>query len=81
LRRFPSLPRGTAQVERQYDGRTAAERVNRRLKVYRGADDGNVVGSRRWPGRAGAVLTIHLAFAAALADRQRDSGSFGARKP
>jgi hypothetical protein len=47
LRRFPSIPRGTKQFERLYNGLTAVERVNARLKVFWGADDGNVVGSRR----------------------------------
>jgi hypothetical protein len=34
LRRFPSIPRGTKQFERLYNGRTAVERVNARLKVF-----------------------------------------------
>ena len=43
LRRFPPIPRTTKQFERLYNGRTAVERVNARVKLYWGADDGNVV--------------------------------------
>src|SRR6516162_1919326 len=42
LGRFPSLPRATKKVERMYKGRTAAERITARLKVFWGADDGNI---------------------------------------
>ena len=54
LRRFPPIPRMTKQFERLYKGRTAVERVNARLKLYWGADDGNVVGRAgftRWRAR------------------------------
>jgi hypothetical protein len=44
LRRFPAIPRATKTFERLYKGRTAAERVNARLKIFWGADDGNVTG-------------------------------------
>jgi len=47
-RRFPSIPRATPQFEWLYKGRTAVERINERLKVPWGLDDGNVVGSRRF---------------------------------
>ena len=51
-RRFPALPRATKKFERMYKGRTAVERVNARLKVFWGVDDGNVRdrggSSRRW---------------------------------
>ncbi len=77
LRRFPSIPRGTKQFERLYDGRTAVERVNSRLKVFWGLDDGNVVGSRRFCAHVGAVLVVHLAFATLLAKAQRYEGSMG----
>lgn len=40
LRRFPSIPRATKQFERLYAGRTAVERVNGRLKIFWGIDDG-----------------------------------------
>ena len=42
LRRFPNIPRATKQFERLYAGRTAVERVNGRLKVFWGIDDGQV---------------------------------------
>ena len=76
-RRFPSIPRATAQLERLYKGPTSVERVNDRLKVWWGVDDGNVVGSRRFCAHVAAVLIVHLAFATLLAKAQRQEGSFG----
>jgi Transposase DDE domain/Transposase domain (DUF772) len=67
LRRFPPIPRATKQFERLYNGRTAVERVNARLKLYWGADDGNVIGARRFHAMAGVVLLVHLALATTLA--------------
>jgi hypothetical protein len=67
LRRFPPIPRATKQFERLYNGRTAVERVNARLKLYWGADDGNVIGARRFHAMAGIVLLVHLALATTLA--------------
>ena len=63
LRRFPSLPRATKKFERLYKGRTAVERVNARLKIFWGADDGNVSGSRRFFALLGTVMVVHAAFA------------------
>jgi Transposase DDE domain/Transposase domain (DUF772) len=80
LRRFPAIPRATRQFERRYKGRTAVERVNGRLKIFWGLDDGNVVGSRRFHAHVGAVLIVHLAFATQLARKQQNSGSFGKMK-
>jgi hypothetical protein len=77
LRRFPSIPRATPSFERLYKGRTSVERVNDRLKVFWGVDDGNVVGSRRFCAHVVAVLVVHLAFATLLAKAQRQEGSFG----
>lgn len=77
LRRFPSLPRATRRFERKYKGRTAVERVNGRLKVFWGVDDGQVIGSRRFHGHVGAVMVVHLAFATALAQAARHEGTFG----
>ncbi|RPI81197.1 MAG: transposase, partial [Planctomycetaceae bacterium] len=37
LRRFPPIPRGTKKFEELYDGRTAVERANARLKIFWGA--------------------------------------------
>jgi hypothetical protein len=79
-RRFPSIPRATPQFERLYKGRTSVERVNDRLKVWWGLDDGNVVGARRFCAHVGAVLIVHLAFATLLAKAQRHEGSFGTMK-
>ena len=76
-RRFPSIPRATPQFGRLYKGRTSVERVNDRLKVFWGLDDGNVVGSRRFCAHVSAVLIVHLAFATLLAKAQRKEGSFG----
>jgi hypothetical protein len=67
LRRFPPIPRMTKQFERLYKGRTAVERVNARLKLYWGADDGNVIGARRFHAMASMVLLVHLALATTLA--------------
>ena len=53
----------TKQFERLYNGRTAVERVNARVKLpYRGADDGNVVGARRFRPMVGVVMLVHLAL-------------------
>ena len=77
LRRFPSLPRATKRFERLYSGRTSAERVNGRLKVFWGLDDGQVFGARRFHGHVGAVMVVHLAFATLLARAGRYEGTFG----
>jgi hypothetical protein len=77
LRRFPPIPRGTKQFERLYKGRTAVERVNARLKVFWGLDDGNVRGSRRFHGHVGAVLVVQVAFATLLAQAPRWEGKLG----
>jgi Transposase DDE domain len=74
LRRFPSIPRATKQFERLYNGRTAVERVNARIKLYWGADDGNVVGARRFHAMAGVVMLVHLALATTLARAGRTEG-------
>jgi hypothetical protein len=77
LRRFPAIPRATKQFERLYKGRTAVERVNARLKVFWGLDDGQVVGARRFHAHVGAVMVVHLALATQLAAAQRYEGAFG----
>lgn len=71
LRRFPPIPRQTKQFERLYNGRTAVERVNARLKLYWGADDGNVIGARRFHAMVGVVLLVHLALGTTLARSER----------
>jgi hypothetical protein len=80
LRRFPPVPRATKQFERLYKGRTAVERVNARLKVFWGADDGNIGGARRFHGFIGALVLVHSAFATALAAAPRYEGSLGKMK-
>jgi hypothetical protein len=77
LRRFPPIPRATKQFERRYKGRTAVERVNARLKVFWGADDGNVTGARRFHGYVGVVMVVCVAFATLLALTPRRAGSLG----
>jgi DDE family transposase/transposase-like protein DUF772 len=75
MRRFPSLPRATKKFERMYKGRTAVERVNARLKLFWGVDDGNVKGSRRFAAQVGVVMAVHAAFAALLASAPRWEGT------
>jgi hypothetical protein len=77
LRRFPAIPRATKKFERLYKGRTAVERINARLKVFWGADDGNITGSRRFSAKVGAVMAVHAAFATLLAAAPRREGTLG----
>lgn len=77
LRRFPPIPRATKQFERLYKGRTAVERVNARLKIFWGADDGNVTGARRFHAFVGAVLVVHRGLATLLASAPRWEGRLG----
>ena len=76
-RRFPPIPRATKKFERLYDGRTSVERVNARLKIFWGVDDGNLVGARRFHAMIGAVLVVHVAFATLLAAAPRREGTLG----
>jgi hypothetical protein len=71
LRRHPALARSTKQFERRYKGRTAVERVNGRLKIFWGVDDGNVVGARRFHAHVGVVMVVHVALARCLAGQPR----------
>lgn len=77
LRRFPAIPRATKKFERLYEGRTAVERVNGRLKLFWGADDGNIVGARRFHALVGVVMVVHLGFATLLAASPRREGTLG----
>lgn len=77
LRRFPPIPRATKQFEQRYKGRTAVERVNARLKIFWGADDGNIRGARRFHALVGSVMVVHLAFATVLASAPRYEGTLG----
>jgi hypothetical protein len=77
LRRFPPIPRATKQFERRYKGRTAVERVNARLKLFWGADDGNIVGPRRFHAFLGTVMLVHAGLATLLASSPRRDGPLG----
>jgi len=77
LRRFPPIPRATKKFERMYKGRTAVERINARLKIFWGADDGNLVGARRFHAMVGVVMIVHAAFATRLAAAPRRDGTLG----
>jgi len=75
LRRFCRLPRNTKKFERLYKGRSAVERVNGRLKLFWGADDGNLRGAERFHARVATVLIVHMAFAILLAKAPRHEGT------
>jgi hypothetical protein len=77
LRRFPPIPRATKQFERLYHGRTAVERVNARLKVFWGADDGNLAGAARFFAFLGTVMVVHAGLATLLASAPRRDGTLG----
>jgi hypothetical protein len=77
LRRFPAVPRATKKFQRLYKGRTAVQRVIGRLKVFWGADDGNVTGARRFRAWLGAVMIVHVAMATLLAAAPRRKGTLG----
>jgi hypothetical protein len=77
LRRFPSIPRATRKFGRLYRGRTAVERVNARLKIFWGADDGNITGPHRFWDNVSVMMLIHPAFATLLARAPRREGSLG----
>ena len=77
LRRFPPIPRATKKFERMYKGRTSVERVNARLKLFWGVDDGNITGARRFAARVGVVMVIHAGLALLLAAAPRRDGTLG----
>jgi hypothetical protein len=80
LRRFPPIPRATKKFEQLYNGRTSVERVNSRLKVFWGTDDGNITGAARFHGYFGTVMVVHAAFATLLAAAPRHGGVLGQTK-
>ena len=55
------------EVRADVQGGYAVERVNGRLKVFWGVDDGNLTGARRFVAQVGVVLAVHAAFATLLA--------------
>ena len=71
LRRFPPIPRATKKFERLYRGRSAVERVNARLKVFWGLDDGNVAGGAAFYANVGVVMLVHIGLATLLAKAPR----------
>ena len=77
LRRFPPIPRATKQFERLYKGRTAVERVNARVKVFWGADDGNIVGPQRFFAQLATIMIVHAGLATLLARAPRRVGTLG----
>jgi hypothetical protein len=74
------MARATEKFKRLYKGRTAVERVNARLKIFWGADDGNITGARRFHAFVGAVMVVHLAFGTLLASAKRYGGPMGTMK-
>ena len=78
LRRFPPIPRATRTFERLYKGRTASERVQARLKIFWGVDDGNVAGGAGFLASVGLVMVAHIGLAALLASSpRRRTGTLG----
>ena len=73
----PPIPRATKQFERLYKGRTAVERVNGRIKVFWGGDDGNVTGADRFHAHIGVVMLVHIALATLLARASERKGTLG----
>ena len=65
------------QFERLYKGRMSVERVIARLKIFWGADDGNVTGALRFHALVGTVMIVHEAFATVLASLPRHEGTLG----
>ena len=76
-RRFPAVPRATKKFERLYNGRTAVERVNARLKIFWGADDGNVTGAPRFHAQVAVLMLVHVGLATLLAMAPRHTGVLG----
>lgn len=56
---------------------SAVERVNGRLKIYWGADDGNMTGATRFYAYVGVVLIVHVGMATLLARTARREGPLG----
>jgi hypothetical protein len=53
------------------------ERVNARLKLFWGIDDGNITGSRRFHAQVGVVMVVHAGLALLLAAAPRQDGTLG----
>jgi hypothetical protein len=50
------------------------ERTNARLKLFWGADDGNVTGAARFHAHMHTILLVHIGFAKLLAMAPRHEG-------
>jgi len=50
------------------------ERANARLKIFWGADDGNIAGAARFYGFFSTVMIVHATFATLLAAAPRQGG-------
>jgi hypothetical protein len=74
LRRFPPIPRATKEFERRYNGRTSVERINARVKLFWGSDDGNVTGAARFHAHLATIMLVHSGFANLLGMAQRYEG-------
>ena len=74
LKRFPPIPRATKEFERRYKGWTAVERVNARIKLFWGADDGNVRGAARFHAHRATIMLVHISIASWLAMSPRYEG-------
>jgi len=77
LRRFPPIPRATKTFEREYKTRSAVERVNARMKIFWGVDDGNITGAERFHAHVGVVMVVHAGLATLLASCPRWEGTLG----
>jgi hypothetical protein len=77
LRRFPPIPRATKKFGRLYKTRPAVERVNARLKIFWGSDDGNITGAERFHANVGVVMLVHVGLATLLAACPRWEGTLG----
>ena len=47
------------------------------MKIFWGADDGNITGARRFHALIGMVMIVHVAFAKLLAAAPRREGTLG----
>jgi len=69
-RRFGPMPHGTPQRKRRYNGRTACERVNSRLKTALALDDLHVRGKARIELRVAIALVVLLGMAKGHLERK-----------
>jgi hypothetical protein len=65
------IPRSPKKSEELYDGRSAVEVANARLKEIWGSDKGNISGGARIHGPCSSVMIMHATFAKLLAAATR----------